>query len=120
MEKLLPSLSELPTEFAFALKSLIIYDPSPDSRFLADPAFIASAIPTVLHLSMTGSGLAVNSSDSTRSYLYPTQNEGFANPASAVYDKPASRIAYTRTLKLLREELGPSFDLEKVGLRNRS
>jgi len=114
MGQLLPNVNHIPTGFAFALRSLIIYDPPADSRFLTEASFLASPILTVLHLSSPTAKGAINSSDAIRSFVYPQQLRGFANPNSASYNKPASRIAYTRTLKLLRDTLGPKFDLEKV------
>jgi len=118
MAPLLQSLREMPSHFAFALRSLIIYDPVSNSPSLEDPSFVANPIPIVLHLSSTVEMLAINSSDTIRSYVYPSQSHGFANPTSLNYNKPATRIAYTRTLKLLRDTLGPNFDLEEVTMNS--
>ena len=47
-------------------------------------------------------------------HAYPTAAPGFTFPGDAAYDKPASRIAHTRTLELLRRELGPRYDLVAI------
>jgi hypothetical protein len=96
------------------LRCLILYDPPAHSQYLKDSEFLSSTIPVVIHFPSTQSNEAINSSDYIRSYVYIDQLPGFSNPSSPSYNKPSSRIAYTRTLKLLRETLGPKFDLEKV------
>ena len=52
--------------------------------------------------------------DAVAVYVYPTCAPGFTFPADPAYDKPASRIAHTRTLELLRRELGPRYDLVAI------
>jgi hypothetical protein len=96
-----------------SLKTLVIYEPPVADAWKAD---IFLKVPTVLHLpSIREEDAAVlNSADPIRTYVYQGQKPGFANRSSPNYDKAASGIAYTRTLKHLRERLGPSFDLEKV------
>ena len=96
------------------LKSLIIYDPPSNSQILRGKPFVNSTIPTIIHFPSTQATEAINSSDSIRSYVYMDQHTGFANPSATNYNKPAARIAYTRTLKLLRDNLGLKFDLERV------
>lgn len=96
------------------LQSLVVYDPPSNSQILKEPGFLNPTVPTIIHFPSTQAAEAINSSDSIRSYLYIDQHPGFANPFSPNYNKPASRIAYTRTLKILRDNLGPKLDLEKV------
>src|SRR5277367_2958253 len=97
-----------------APKSIIIYDPPSNSVARKEEPLLNYPIPIIIHFAGTQSAEAINSSDSVRSYVYEDQQRGFANPLSPNYNKPASRIAYTRTLKLLRDTLGPTFDLENV------
>lgn len=91
------------------LRAVAIFDP-PSGALPKLPV----AIRTIVHFASTQASEAINSVDSIRSYVYPDTHPGFANEKSDGYDKTAFRIAYTRTLKLLRDELGPNFDLEKV------
>jgi len=97
-----------------APKSIVIYDPPPNSLARREEPLLTYPIPIIIHFSGTQSAEAINSSDSVRSYAYEDQQRGFANPSSPNHSKQASRIAYTRTLKLLRDTLGPMYDLEKV------
>jgi hypothetical protein len=97
------------TVIARSLRALIIFDP-PSSALPKLPV----EIPTIVHFAGTHASEAINAFDSIRSYVYPDTDPGFANEKSEAFDKPAFRIAYTRTLKLLRDSLGPNFDLEKV------
>lgn len=97
-----------------APKSIIIYDPPPSSLARKEEPLLSYPMPIIIHFSGSQSAEAINSSDSVRSYVYEDQQRGFANPSSPNYSTQASRIAYTRTLKLLRDSLGPTFDLEKV------
>ena len=97
-----------------APKSIIIYDPPPNSMARKEEPLLNFPIPIIIHFAGTQSAEAINASDSVRSYVYEDQKQGFANPSSPNYNKPASRIAYTRSLKLLRDTLGPTFDLEKA------
>lgn len=96
------------------LQSLIVYDPPSNSPALMDSSFLETKVPTIIHFPSSQAGETINSSDYIRSYVYMDQAPGFADPSSPTFNKPAARIAYTRTLKLLRDNLGPKFDLEKV------
>jgi len=93
------------------LRALVIFDPPPAAAW---PKTLPATIRTIVHFASTQADEAINSVDSIRSFLYPDTDAGFANEKTDAFDKPAFRIAYTRTLKLLRDELGPDFDLEKV------
>jgi hypothetical protein len=108
-----PFLKALVLGLGKPLKSLVIYEPPIAEALKTD---IFSKVPTVLHLpSIQEEDTDVlNSAYSIRTYVYQGQKPGFANRSSPNYDKAASGIAYTRTLKHLRERLGPLFDLEKV------
>ena len=46
--------------------------------------------------------------------IYAGCAHGFANPAHHNYDKPAAMMAYSRTIALLRRELGPVYDLSRL------
>jgi hypothetical protein len=97
------------TAIARHLRALIVFDP-PSSALPELPV----ELPTIVHFAGSHASEAINSVDSIRSYVYPDTHTGFANEKSEAFDKPTFRIAYTRTLKLLRENLGPNFDIEKV------
>ncbi|MGR8921313.1 MAG: dienelactone hydrolase family protein [Gammaproteobacteria bacterium] len=45
------------------------------------------------------------------SFVYPGCRHGFASPGRDVFDKPAAMMAHSRTMALLREVLGPVYDL---------
>ncbi|OZJ06957.1 hypothetical protein BZG36_00108 [Bifiguratus adelaidae] len=47
-------------------------------------------------------------------YSYPSTSVGFALAGSPTFDKPASMMAYSRTLGCLRQQLGPRYDLAKI------
>ncbi|MEQ8659178.1 MAG: dienelactone hydrolase family protein, partial [Gammaproteobacteria bacterium] len=47
-------------------------------------------------------------------FLYPGCGHAFANPARESYDKPATMMAYSRTMALLREVMGPVYDLSTL------
>src|SRR5262249_22732093 len=47
-------------------------------------------------------------------YVYPGAAPGFACDAKPSYDKPAARLAHSRTIGLLRRELGPRYVLEAL------
>ena len=47
-------------------------------------------------------------------YTYPGCGRGFASPARAEYDKPASMMAYSRSLAMLRRVLGPIYDFNAL------
>jgi len=99
------------------LQTLIIYDPPENTQHVADSRFLkSSAMNIIVHLPESNASRAINSSDAVRSYVYMEQTSGFCNPTSPSYSKPAAQMAYTRTLKLLRDSFGPNFDLEKVFL----
>ncbi|HIL94943.1 MAG TPA: dienelactone hydrolase family protein [Pseudomonadales bacterium] len=47
-------------------------------------------------------------------YNYPGVNHAFATPGRDSFDKPSTMMAYSRSLKLLREVLGPIYDLSAL------
>lgn len=47
-------------------------------------------------------------------HVYPGCGHGFAGPGRDHYDKPATMMAYSRTLALLRGTMGPVFDLSTL------
>jgi carboxymethylenebutenolidase len=47
-------------------------------------------------------------------YVYPGVARGFERPADASYDKPAMRLAHSRSIALLRQTIGPHYDLEAL------
>jgi carboxymethylenebutenolidase len=47
-------------------------------------------------------------------YVYVGCDHAFANPSRKSYDKPATMMAYSRTLTLLRKVLGPVYDLNTL------
>jgi carboxymethylenebutenolidase len=47
-------------------------------------------------------------------YVYPGCDHAFATPARPQYNKPATMMAYSRTLALLRKVLGPVYDLNAL------
>ena len=47
-------------------------------------------------------------------YLYAGVSPGFARSASPTYDKPAARLAHSRSIALLRGAIGPHYDLEAL------
>lgn len=46
--------------------------------------------------------------------IYPGSGHSFANPAHRNHDKPAAMMAYSRTIAVLRRELGPIYDLSRL------
>ena len=47
-------------------------------------------------------------------HVYPGVEHAFASPARDSYDKPAAMMAYSRSLALLRGEMGPHYDLSHL------
>jgi len=47
-------------------------------------------------------------------YVYAGAAPGFARHTSTSYDKPAAGLAYSRSIGLLRQTLGPRYDLEAL------
>src|SRR5690606_14632674 len=47
-------------------------------------------------------------------YVYPEAPHPFANPFRAGYSKPATELAYSRTLAVLRQTLGPRLNLSDL------
>ena len=47
-------------------------------------------------------------------YTYPGMDHAFATPGRDHYDKPATMMAYSRSLAALRRVLGPIYDLEHL------
>jgi len=47
-------------------------------------------------------------------YVYAGVSSGFAELANAKYDKPAARLAHSRSIALLRGAIGPHYDLEAL------
>ncbi len=81
-------------------------------------------VPTVLHIAEGDSfvppeaqaqltGLAAEH-DQLAAYVYPGTNHAFATPGRESYDKPATLMAYSRTLALFRSEMGPIYDLSAL------
>jgi carboxymethylenebutenolidase len=52
--------------------------------------------------------------DNAAVYTYPGADHAFANADRSSFDKPASMMAYSRALALLRQTMGPHFDLSKL------
>ena len=46
--------------------------------------------------------------------VYPACSHGFADRSHKNYDKPSARLAYSRTIALLRRVLGPRYDLSRL------
>lgn len=57
---------------------------------------------------------AMAASATTSVHLYPECGHAFANHTRDSYDKPAAMMAYSRTIALLRERIGPIFDLSTL------
>jgi carboxymethylenebutenolidase len=51
-------------------------------------------------------------------FVYDGQDHAFATPGRAHYDKPATMMAYSRSLAALRRVLGPIYDLEHLWERH--
>jgi len=47
-------------------------------------------------------------------FVYPGVGRGFAEPTSANYNKPAAQLAHSRSIALLRQAIGPHYDLEAL------
>ena len=47
-------------------------------------------------------------------YTYPGTKHGFNRPDGGDYDKPAARLAHSRSIALLRRVIGPRYDLEAL------
>lgn len=47
-------------------------------------------------------------------YVYPGCDHAFATPGRPQFDKPATLMAYSRSLALLRKVLGPKYDLSHL------
>ena len=47
-------------------------------------------------------------------YVYPGVSRGFERPAGENYDKPAAGLAHSRSIALLRQAIGPHYDLEAL------
>jgi carboxymethylenebutenolidase len=76
-------------------------------------------VPIALHLADADRSVSPPALDVIRGalgaaeiYRYAGVSPGFAAPASASCDKPASDMAYSRTIALLRRAIGPRFDLD--------
>ena len=52
--------------------------------------------------------------DSPRTFYYPDCERRFFDDTDKAYDKPATSMAYSRTLGLLRSKLGPNFDIQSL------
>ncbi len=52
--------------------------------------------------------------DDAQIHVYPGVDHAFANPARSSYNKQASDMAHTRTLALLRHQMGPHYDLNAL------
>ena len=52
--------------------------------------------------------------DNASVYVYPGADHAFANADRPSFDKPASLMAYSRSLALFRAAMGPHFDLGKI------
>ncbi|MGB0636212.1 MAG: carboxymethylenebutenolidase [Gammaproteobacteria bacterium] len=49
--------------------------------------------------------------DNLKIFSYPDVSNDFFSPTSAGYNKPATLIAYSRTLEAIRNKIGPIYDL---------
>lgn len=54
----------------------------------------------------------VNAQENMSAWMYQGADHAFANRFRSFYDHAAAELAYTRTLALLRNTIGPRFDLE--------
>ncbi|WP_248324513.1 MULTISPECIES: dienelactone hydrolase family protein [unclassified Caballeronia] len=73
--------------------------------------------PMVFHFAETQASDAFAGKPQIQRYIYSGCAPGFAAPAASAdspYDKPAALMAYSRTLGLLREVLGPVYDLDRL------
>ncbi len=52
--------------------------------------------------------------DEATVYVYPEADHAFANADRPAFNKPAAMMAYSRVLALLRETMGPHYDLSKL------
>ncbi|MEO1199698.1 MAG: dienelactone hydrolase family protein [Pseudomonadota bacterium] len=57
---------------------------------------------------------ALEAKPNVQLHLYDGQDHAFATPGREHYDKPATMMAYSRSLAALRRELGPIYDLEHL------
>ncbi|VXA97471.1 Dienelactone hydrolase [Burkholderia sp. 8Y] len=73
--------------------------------------------PMVFHFAEPQASDAFAGKPPIQRYVYSGCAPGFAEPAAnadSPYDKPAALMAYSRTLALLREVLGPVYDLDRL------
>jgi carboxymethylenebutenolidase len=52
--------------------------------------------------------------DDVEIYLYPGAGHGFNNPMRPTYDRFAASLAHSRTIGVLRQAIGPRFDLSAL------
>jgi carboxymethylenebutenolidase len=52
--------------------------------------------------------------DTASVYVYPAADHAFANADRPSFDKPATMMAYSRSLAVFRAAMGPHFDLGKI------
>lgn len=81
-------------------------------------------VPTLLHLGETDTHVppdtqalltdAAARNSMLSAHVYPGCGHGFAGPGRDNYDKPATMMACSRTLALLRGTMGPVFDLSSL------
>ena len=78
-------------------------------------------VPCVLHLGESDAKVPADAREALETaaaahsnvttFTYLDCGHAFANPARESFDKPASMMAYSRTLAVLRREMGPIYDL---------
>ncbi|MGH7915028.1 MAG: dienelactone hydrolase family protein, partial [Candidatus Binataceae bacterium] len=56
--------------------------------------------------------------DDIEVYVYPGADHGFNNPARPSYDRFAASLAHSRTIGMLRDAIGPRFDLSALWERH--
>jgi carboxymethylenebutenolidase len=106
------------------LQALVLYDGSVDAERLA-----ALPSPAVLHIATeedpqrAAAAAAVveaipYSPDRLLTYSYRDARPGFDDEASPNYNGPVSGLAYSRSLGLLRRELGPHYNLNDLWERH--
>ncbi len=84
----------------------------------------AMACPTLLHIGDSDTKVpehsrqtiaaAVATQNHVELHIYPGCHHSFAKPTHTHYDKAAAMMAYSRTIALLRRELGPVYDLSRL------
>ena len=102
-----------------AVDCAVAYDPGAAAEVVA--AIRAALVPLLVQLGDTpAAGVAdlasppAGNASRARIQVHAGQRPAFANPDAPTHDRAAARLAHSRTLALLREVLGPIYDLSSL------